>query len=135
MKCLISSLVAAIFFLSLSGCVSKPLLTEKIQDLEFTVLAEEEIPKELRKEIEDGKQKAFRIAYEDEGFLYIAEGYGAQSHTGYSVKVAEVYETQNAVYFHSVLLGPDKGEKTEDKTTFPYVVIKLNDIGKEVLFD
>ena len=54
---------------------------------------------------------------------------------GYSVEVEELYETQDAVYIETNLLGPEKGEETKDRTTFPYVVVQLEYIEKDILFD
>lgn len=128
-------IVVILMLWSLTGCIAEPLKTEKLRDLTFIVLTKEEIPKELMEWIENEKQDAFQMTYEDAGNLYIVEGYGAQPKTGYSIEVTDVYETENAVYFHSSLLGPDKSEEVEEITTFPYVVIKTESIGKEVVFD
>lgn len=135
MKRLRFHLLAVIILVNLTGCISKPVLTEKMGDLEFEVLSEEEIPEELLENIEKAKQRAFRMTYEDEGVLYITEGYGKQEHTGYSVEVTDVYESQNAICFHTSLLGPEKNEEVKEIATFPYVVIKLEAIGKEVVFE
>lgn len=82
--------------------------------------------------IQEQKADAFQGTYEDRGYLYIVEGYGEQPTTGYSVEVTEVYETENAVVMDTTLLGPPKDEEILDKTTYPYVVIKLEAIDKEV---
>lgn len=135
MKYLRSCLLAVFFLVTLTGCVSKMTLTEKSRDLEFEVLAIEEIPKEMLEKIEEKKEKPFRMTYEDAGHLYIAEGYGIQEHTGYSVEVTDVYETQDTICFHTNLLGPEKSEEVKDMETFPYIVIKLKSIGKDVFFE
>lgn len=129
--------LAGIFFLSgvLTGCITRPQKTEKLRDLEFTVMNKEEVPAEFREVILANQDQPFRLTYTDQGKLYIAEGYGAQLKTGYSVEVTGLYETENAVYFHSNLLGPEKGEKTKEITTFPYVVVVLDAVDKTVVFD
>lgn len=121
--------------LMLTGCVSKQQKTEKLRDLEFTVLDKNAVPAEFKEIIETNKSMPFRLTYADQGKLYIAEGYGAQPKTGYSVEVKELYETEEAIYIHTNLLGPEKGEDTKDITTFPYVVIELESIEKPVVFD
>ena len=135
MKHLVFSLILIMIAGNLSGCVSEPLRTEKVRDLTFVVLAEEEIPKELLGQIEKKKEQAFRMSYEDKGVLYIAEGYGTQPKTGYSVEAVEVFEAENAVYFHTHLMGPEKGEEVEETPTFPYIVIATETVGKNVVFD
>ena len=49
--------------------------------------------------------------------------------------VTELYETENAIFIHTNLLGPGKEEETKEITTFPYVVVKLKLIDKNVVFD
>lgn len=129
---LLAALLIAVF---LSACVRRIQKTEKLRDLSFEVLAKEDVPEEFANIIEQKKDCPFRLTYTDGEFLYIAEGYGAQLKTGYSVSVTELYETAEAVYLHTNLLGPPRGEKTEEITTFPYVVIKLEAIDKTVVFD
>lgn len=119
----------------LTGCVSRPQKTEKLRDLEFTVMSKEDVPEEFQEQILQHQDLPFRLTYTDQGRLYIAEGYGAQLKTGYSVEVEGLYETSNAIYFHTNLLGPEKGEETKEITTFPYVVVVLDEIDKTVVFD
>ena len=134
-----SVLARGIFFFMavcmLPGCAVRTQGTEKIRDLEFTVLDKENIPPELQRLIGENKETSFQITYADQGKLYIAEGYGLQPTSGYSVEVAALYETQDAVRMETNLLGPGKGEETKEKTTFPYVAVQLEYIEKDVLFD
>ena len=55
--------------------------------------------------------------------------------TGYSVEVNDLYETEDAVFIHTTLLGPEAGEDIKEISTFPYVVVKLEYIDKNVIFD
>lgn len=135
MKRCMRCLVICLFLFTLTGCVSEPVKTEKLRDLEFTVLDKLSVPDEFQALIEEKKEKPFRLTYADAEELYIAEGYGAQLKTGYSVEVTELYETENAIYIHTNLLGPGKEEETKEITTFPYVVVKLKLIDKNVVFD
>lgn len=135
MKIILRCLTVFLLLFTLTGCVSKPLKTEKLRDLEFTVVDKLSVPKEFQEIIETNKHEQFKLTYADGGELYIAEGYGAQLKTGYSVEVTGLYETENAVYIHTNLLGPEKGEETKEITTFPYVVVKLKYIEKQVVFD
>lgn len=118
-----------------SGCVAELKKTEKIKDIEFTVLDEEDIPEEVEKMIEEKKEEPFRIVYADQGKLYIAEGYGAQPTTGYSVSVSSFCETERALYIRTDLMGPEKGEETKQADTFPYVAVQTEYIDKKVIFE
>lgn len=135
MKRCMRCLVICLFLFTLTGCVSEPVKTEKLRDLEFTVLDKLSVPDEFQALIEEKKEKLFRLTYADAEELYIAEGYGAQLKTGYSVEVTELYETENTIFIHTNLLGPGKEEETKEITTFPYVVVKLKLIDKNVVFD
>lgn len=132
--------LAVLFLFSvflLSGCVSKKDPLEKIKDLEFTVIAEENIPEEFKQAIDEKKTEGIKMTYQDNGFLYICIGYGQQETGGYSIAVNALYETENAVYFDTTLLGPEPGEDGGKKTSpsYPYVVIKTEYIEKPVVFE
>lgn len=118
----------------LMGCSVKKLNTEKLKDIDFTVLEEENIPEELQAMIKEKETQPFKLTYADNGELYIAEGYGEQETSGYSIEVKECYETENAVYVHTNLIGPAKEEKVVEKKTYPYIVIKMEFIDKNVVF-
>lgn len=108
---------------------------EKIKDLECTVIAEENIPEELLAMIEEKKEGAFKVTFEDQGFLYICVGYGTQQTGGYSIAVNELYETKNAIYIDTNLIGPGPEEKSNPVASYPYVVVKTEFIDKPVVFD
>lgn len=121
--------------LLLTGCGVETQDEEKLQDLEFTVLAPENIPEELRTVLEEKKQTPFKVTYEDDGYLYICVGYGEQESSGYSIAVEDLYLTTNAVYIDTELLGPGNGEDTAQAVTCPYIVLKLPDPDKSVVFE
>ena len=121
----------------LTGCGEKRDNLAKIKDLEFTVIAEENIPEELLKAIEEKKTEGFKITYQDKGFVYICTGYGEQETGGYSITVNGLYETENAVYFDTTLIGPKPGENEGKKgsKSYPYIVVKTEMIDKPVVFE
>lgn len=93
------------------ACGKKQDAMEKIKDLEYTVIAEDNIPKELRAKIGEKKENAFRLTFEDQGFLYICMGYGEQQTGGYSIAVNGLYETANAIYIDTNLIGPSRKKR------------------------
>ena len=119
----------------LTGCITKSGEEQKINEPAFDVIDREDEPDELSAMIEEEKEHPFRIVYADQGKLYIAQGYGRQPTTGYSVAVRELYETENTICIHTNLMGPEKGEDIREIETFPYVTVQLDDIDKEVIFD
>lgn len=123
-------LLATIF---LSGCKVEEGGTEKIKDLEFTVVKEEEIPDRLVELIAQNKEEPFKLTYSDDSCLYIAQGYGKQESGGYSVQVLECYLTGNSVVFKSNLLGP-KDKSEAEVVSYPYIVIKTEYRDEMVVF-
>ena len=118
----------------LAGCGVKKDPLEKIKDLEFTVLSEDNIPQELKTVIDEKKNTAFKLTYQDNGFMYICIGYGEQVSGGYSIAVNELYLTDNAVYSDTTLIGPDPAAQKINTPSYPYIVIKTEFVEKPVVF-
>ena len=125
-------IIAGIFILALAGCSIKKEDTKKIQDIEFTVVAPEDVPEELKEDIEKARDTPFRLTYADQGYLYMAR---EEERTGCSVEVNACYEASDAIRIQTTLLGPAKGEKTKEKKTYPYVVMKTEYREKDVIFE
>lgn len=128
-------LISSMFLLTLTGCVSKIQTEGKKKDIGFTVVNKEKIPEELKKVIGENKASPFHITYTDRGKTYIAEGYGRKPKTGYSVEIRNLYEMEETIHIKTDLKGPEKGEKTKDTETYPYIVVETKDMGKRVIFD
>lgn len=128
--CLICLMCMGVF-----ACGKKQDTMEKIKDLECTVIAEDNLPEELFNMIEQKKKEAFKATFEDQGFLYICVGYGTQSTGGYSITVNDLYETSNAIYIDTNLIGPKPEEKGNPVESYPYIVVKIEFIDKPVVFD
>ena len=101
MRKLASVMLCVCLLMLCQGCSVKKMNTEKIRDVEITVLEEEKIPEEFLTQIEEKKSGPFKITYADKDALYIARGYGEQKTSGYSIEVKECYETENAIYIHT----------------------------------
>lgn len=134
MKRLVSTILLTVILLSLCACSVEKTSTTKIRDIEFTVTEEKNIPEELQGMIDEKQNTPFKLTYADQGALYIAEGYGQQPTSGYSIEVQECFETKNAIYLHTNLIGPAKEEKIVEADTYPYIVIKMEFIDKNVVF-
>lgn len=119
----------------MTGCVKETGGVTKLRDIPFTVLDKDEVPKELDARIIQKREKSFFMTYADQGYLYIAQGYGERPTSGYSIEVNALYETEDAIHVYTNLMGPEKGERTKESATYPYVVIKLENIEKEVVSD
>ena len=118
------------------GCGEKRDTLEKVKDLEFTVITEENVPEELFTIVEEKKEEGFKLTFQDNGFLYICRGYGKQETGGFSITVDVLYETENAVYFDTTLKGPVPGEEEKRQSpSYPYVIVKTELIDKPVVFE
>lgn len=135
-KRIISVMLVCLLCMGVGACGVKQQDTmEKVKDLEFTVIPEDKLPEELLTAIEERKEGTFKLTFQDQGFLYICIGYGEQETGGYSIAVNEVYETANAIYVDTNLIGPQPEEKGNLSPSYPYVVIKTEYIEKSVVFD
>lgn len=120
--------------LCMCGCAMEGETQEKLRDLEFTVVAEEEQPEALIEVMQQKKTTPFQISYTLGEDLYLAIGYGEQQTGGYSITVDALYETENNIVVDTTLIGPGVEEKVVDSATYPYVVIKTELIDKDVDF-
>lgn len=118
----------------LSGCGEKVEKPEKIKDIEYTVQEESQVPEELLEKMKEKQKESFQMTYATEGYLYIAKGYGTQNTSGYSIRVLELYESPEGIVFSAELLGPGKDEPVLQVETYPCIVIKLPDLGLDVIF-
>lgn len=134
-KRFVSICLICLMCMGVYACGQKQDTMAKIKDLDCTVMAEDNIPEELLEKIEDKKKDAFKMTFEDQGFLYICVGYGTQQTGGYSIAVNALYETANAVYIDTNLIGPSPEEKSKPVASYPYVVVKTEFSQKPVVFE
>lgn len=106
----------------------------KVKDLEFTVVGQNEIPKELMEIIGQKKQESFRLTFSSGSDLYIAAGYGEQKTGGYSITVPEFYLTENSIIIRTELQGPEKSEQAGTSPSYPFIVIKTPFLEEPVVF-
>lgn len=117
-----------------SSCGIEKINNKKEKDIDFTVVAENEIPTEVNQIIEERKEKEFKAAYSDEQYTYIIIGYGKQKYQGYSIMVKKLYETKNAVFVRTEFEGP-KEYTNNEIVTYPVIVIKMEYSDKNIIFD
>ena len=118
-----------------AGCSQIKVKEEKLRDLDYTVVGEDEIPEELKTQIEEKKTADFKMTYEEDEYLYIIRGYGQQDTGGYSIQMEELYLTEKALYFKTTLTGPAEDEIISESKSFPYIVIKTEKQDKIVVFE
>ncbi len=119
----------------LTSCSIQNIDTEKIRDLEYVVLEEEYIPEEVYEQMVNDMDEFCRKAYVCSDVLYIVVCYGAQPTEGYSIEVDYVYESSNAILVETTLKGPSGMDKVEEIISYPYIVLKVENIDKMVVFN
>ena len=134
MRSTLAILAVMLMVTALAGCTKAEEPADKIADLEFTVVPEEEIPQELAKLIQEKKANEFKLSYSADGKLYIVAGFGEKATGGYSVRVNALYLTENAIVFDTDLLGPAKDEEVSQASSWPYIVVCTLDRPESVVF-
>ena len=121
----------------LSACGIATIKEPKIRDVPYNIVRKDEVPEELKQEIETSKKTEMWLSYAErekgQGDLYIVRGYGRQETPGYSIQVDSFYETENTLVMRTTLLGPEK--EKHKKQTYPYIVIKTAYTGKQIIYE
>ena len=129
------ALLAYLFLLTvvLGGCSLIRIEEEERRPLEYTVVKQEDIPKEAEALIEEKKKKEFQMTYQVGEELYLIRGYGQQMTGGYSIAAEEVSASGNAVFFRTKLLGPSESQMGAEPS-YPYIVVKIKYTDMPVVF-
>ena len=115
-----------------------------VGDVVYEVVEEEDIPREIMDEINGYKSKMDEDGDYGKGMrrasflcsdeMYIVVFYGEQDTDGYSIEVSELYESKNAIFVETVLMGPKSVKEIKETKSYPYVVIKIPVSEKQVVF-
>lgn len=100
--------------------------TNKMMDIEFTVVDDDNMQDIIKQNIDILKFNPFKLVFRDGQYLYIAIGYGEQRTGGYSIQVNELYESQDSIVVSTELLSPGKDDIVTMNITYPYLVIKTS---------
>lgn len=130
-----AGLLICTLLLALSGCGGDSGEIEKIKDIEFTVIAEADLPEALAEQIKEKKASPFTLTYADGEYMYIARGFGEQKSSGYSIEIKELFLGENAIYFKTELIGPSQQDLVAQICTYPYIVVKIEYMDNSVVFD
>lgn len=126
-------MLLAVMSAMLIACGKKEESVDKIRDLDFTVLGADEQPEELKEIIAEKQKEPFQISYTLGSDLYIAIGYGEQKSGGYSITVDEFYEGETTLSIDTTLIGPKNAESVTNTVTYPYIVIKTENIDDKLI--
>lgn len=107
---------------------------ENRTELDFTVVAHDQIPGELQQILDSKKEETFALTYTDGNYLYIAIGAGKQPTGGYSYAIQGLWLADNAICIDVDLLGPNVDEQQKKIPSYPHVVVKLEHRDEPVIF-
>lgn len=132
---LLTLITFTLCLLFLSGCSFLAGSGDKVKDLEFTVVSEENLSDELKTILEERKENPFKVTFNDKEYLYICIGYGKQNTGGYSIAVDNLYLTNEAIKVSTSLLGPGPEDETGSSASYPYIVLKTEYLDIPVVFE
>lgn len=79
---------------TVGGCKVEEKSDAKVSDMKFTVISETELPDELKKIIEEKKQKEMKLHICPVTNCTLSCGYGVQKTGGYSIQVKDLYQAK-----------------------------------------
>ena len=119
----------------MTGCQMIKIEEGNRTPLEYTIVENNEIPEEAARLIEEKKAAEFQMTYQEEDMLYLLQGYGIQSSGGYSIRVEKVSENDTELHVKTKLIGPEGKDGETEGISCPYLVIKVENRHKKVVFD
>ena len=119
----------------MTGCQMIKIEEGNRTPLEYTIVENNEIPEEAASLIEEKKAAEFQMTYQEEDMLYLLQGYGIQSSGGYSIRVEKVSENDTELHVKTKLIGPKGKDGGTEGISCPYLVIKVENRHKKVVFD
>lgn len=130
----ISAVIIWMGIASISGCAAGTSENENKTDVDFTVVEDEDLPKELKKLIDDRKENTLRLIFTTKDYTYVVAGFGAQETSGYSIRVNGVYVADDTLYTDISLIGPAEDEPVNEVKTTPYIVLKMEKREESIVF-
>lgn len=118
----------------LGGCSFVKVEKGEGQEVDYTVVKEEDLPEDIKTLTEERKKREFQMAYQSGNELYLVKGYGQQMGGGYSIQVEELSVTEEAILFKTNLLGPSQEEKQTMEPSYPYIVVKMEYRNLPIIF-
>ena len=134
MKKIVSMIILSCFFMMIcSGCKAIKIEEAEREQLEYTLISPDEVPETIAAQIEKRKHREFQHSYKSGKDLYLFKGYVQQMTGGYSIQVADLSESENAVFFETRLIGPEEIDAGSEPS-YPYIGVKLEYRDKPVQF-
>lgn len=122
------------FIMSTCGCTLIHIEEEPAMAVEYGIMKEAEVPKELLELIDERKKEEFEFTYLVGEDLYLVKGYGQQMTGGYSIQVREVSASSTTVFLKTSFLGP-RQKPQHSEPSYPFIVVKIHNLNLPVQFE
>lgn len=137
MKCVCLKTVVAVMLIvvmsGISGCSVERGRKSNNKEVDYTIVKSQDIPEQLKSQIDMKMRDEFDITYSDGNSMYIVSGYGEVPTGGYSITVEELVMDKDNINVRTKLHAPEENNDVVQEFSCPYVVIKLEDSDKKVV--
>lgn len=132
----LSLVVLICIFVMFTGCMAKEktksINTKERVEVDYSILKKGEAPEHVAEYLSARAGEAYTECMSEAGYTYAIISFGNQATSGYSIRIDEVSEGNRDIGIKAKLVAPAKDAKVNQVTTCPYVILKLEDKGKEV---
>lgn len=137
MKCVCLKTVIAVMLIvvmsGIGGCSVERGRKNNNKEVDYTIVKSQDIPEQLKSQIDMKMRDEFDITYSDGNSMYIVSGYGEVPTGGYSITVEELVMDKDNINVRTKLHAPEENNDVVQEFSCPYVVIKLEDSDKKVV--
>lgn len=124
-----------VFAFLLTSCKLEKQETEsQTSRVDYGLVQDIELPKEISEYLESNKKQPFKTSYTSQGYMYIIVCYGEMKTSGYSIEVSDIFQTEKEIHLETKLIGPSASDKVNEVSTYPYIVLKVEECEKSVVF-
>lgn len=120
---------------TLSACKMEETKNTKLKDLDYTICDESKLPDELVQLIQERRKEPFKLTYRTKDYLYIVVGYGAQDRMDLSIRLKELYLTENAIFVETELNAIEGKTLEEGRLSYPWIAVKCPQYDVQVIFE
>lgn len=100
--------------------------------MEYQIIEASEAPLEVQEWLDEKKGEEKYTIINSDVNTYLVVTMGEKSTGGYDIEVSEIIETEEKIIIKVKYLAPSKDHFTIQAITYPYIIVKMNLITKEI---
>ena len=116
--------MTAVLCLAAWGCVRTLNLNGQKKNVEYVICKDSNLPDQLKTLLEEKKKNPGTFTYRNSRYIYLVVCYGKRAYSGYSVKIEECWRSEETLFLRTQLMGPAAGEDIVETDTYPYIVVR-----------